>query len=446
MTKMNAEISKCLNDGEINRTAKVVFDGFYTAARTAHDPKTLFTTPYGAMLRNKSTIVHTKKSRDAVNQLINRVEHLLPTPFANRRTLQTTLPDILAGMVEEELDFKEFKPRLKDFLERALSHSFSIFLPNNLFILNGIGSIDIGPVSIVLLDNIKDSVNEVAASIKAENPEARDFHAKVDEGRLYVNYQNTLDINTPSRNTMWRVEIEAHPEQAREEALWQIRVASRLIGILGQSWSGPKPYGTRLERHPTVKDEFMGDTFLRLSPSHVSVGGGQIYPPYAITTSLKSEIESADSKKLIDAIMSANSKSVGERVYLALGWISVARSSDERPQRLLAAMTALEAIFSRGKDAPVNETISRLGSVVLARTVSDRQSVAKMFKDVYSVRSKIVHNGRREITETQANTALALVQMVVEKIIESVDLTIRAETFISELVSASYGDVWPTTP
>jgi hypothetical protein len=144
--------------------------------------------------------------------------------------------------------------------------------------------------------------------------------------------------------------------------------------------------------------------------------------------------------------MQANPKTVGERIYLALGWISVARSSDERPQRLLSAMTALEAIFFRGPDAPVGETIRRFGSIVLATSISDRQAVADMFKSVYNVRSKVVHNGRREITETQANMALTLVQLCVTRIIEDVDLTMKSDTFIEQLVTASYGGDWPLVP
>ena len=292
MTNVKKVVDKCMSDKDINGFAKVIFEDFYTAARTAVDPTTLFNTPHGALLRNKSTIVYSESSRKAMNQLIGRVEHLLPPAFANRRSLQTNLPDIIANLIEEDLDFKEFRPHFKDFLEKTLSQSYDIFLPNNLFRLNGIRSLLVGPVSIVPVENVAQSVNKVAKNIKANNPNARDFVAKVDAGKLSVNYHNIRDIEAPSSHTMWGVSIAAHPEQAREEALWRIRVACGLISSRGKSWTGPKPYGTRLERHPTVNDRFMGDTLLRMSDSHVSIGGGNIYPPYEITAALKSEIES----------------------------------------------------------------------------------------------------------------------------------------------------------
>jgi len=223
-------------------------------------------------------------------------------------------------------------------------------------------------------------------------------------------------------------------------------VASGLIRMLGRTWEGPKPYGNRLERHPTIFDKHMGESLLKIADTGVSLGGGDIYFTFELNSALKSEIEGVKSQAIITNIMEHNTKSIGERVYLALAWISTARHSQDKSGKLLATMTALEAIFTRGKDAPVNETIARLGSVVIANKVEDRQQIAKVFKTLYGHRSRTIHNGQRSATETTTATALYVAELVIERILKEVDLTTKADNFIQDLVTASFGSEWPNKP
>ena len=77
--------------------------------------------------------------------------------------------------------------------------------------------------------------------------------------------------------------------------------------------------------------------------------------------------------------------------------------------------------------------------MVIAKKIKDREPIAKEFKSLYNHRSKIIHNGHRSATETTTKTALFVAELVVERILQEVDLKSRADKFITELVTASYG-------
>lgn len=449
---MTANVQKIYSDSEVLEHLNILFNEFQKTIKTPltrDNLKSLFSSKYGTLLRQKSTIIYSEKGFKSKRELCQRIEKLLPLELASLQSLNQDLPNIIATAAEEDHDFDQLKKAFRDYLETLVSNSiFDVYLPNNLFSLQGVSKIEVGPVEIVNGVDVSSILNLKLTEI-AETQSGAERGSTIFDGKeLTATYGDDTDFNIkiPSGPTMWKITVAAHTLNANEEALWKIKVACGLIRILGQTWNGPNPHDNRLERHPTIHDKYMGESSLKIKDTGVSFGGGEIYFQFKLDRTLKSEIESTRSKSIIANIMEHNSKSVGERVYLALAWISTARHTQDKSERLLATMTALEAIFTRGKDAPVNETIARLDSVVIAKTIKDREPIAKEFKSLYNHRSKIIHNGHRSATETTTKKALFIAELVVERILQEVELKAKADKFITELVTASYGSEWPIKP
>ncbi len=447
---MATDIQKIVTDTETLKHLELLLCEFEKSIQnppTGDTVENFFNSKYGMMLRQKSTISYSEMANDSKAKLCERIEKLLPLEFASRNSLNNQIPDMVATAAEEKHDFSQLIITFQGYLENLVSNRFDVYLPNNLFALQGVSEIKVGPVTIVDGMDVSSTLNTKLKEIAKEKPDLPSASSHFDGGKLAVTYcKSGLIRHPPSSPTMWKVSVTAHSQNANEEALWKIKVASGLIRILGQTWEGPKPYGNRLERHPTIFDKHMGDSLLKITDTSVSLGGGNIYFTFELNSILKSEIEDVKSQVIIANIMEHNTKSVGERIYLALAWISTARHTQDKSGKLLATMTALEAIFTRGKDAPVNETIARLGSVVIAKTVEDREAIAKVFKSLYGHRSKTIHSGQRSATETTTATALYVAELVVKRILKEVDLTSRADNFIMELVTASFGSEWPIKP
>src|SRR4030095_387633 len=66
---------------------------------------------------------------------------------------------------------------------------------------------------------------------------------------------------------------------------------------------------------------------------------------------------------------------------------------DNQDLRFLLIVVALETIFSRSKDSPISEYIADIGSIISKSRVEERYQLSREIKEVYSLRSKFVHQG-----------------------------------------------------
>lgn len=440
---MNTHTNKIIQDQDVLKFLKELFEAFHEPFDNSTNPRSFFESKFGSLFRQKSIIIYSQSSRESQRKLSDRIEKLLPLEFAVRQSLDNDIPNLVAAAVEEKQKFSFLKDSFIEYLERLTAKQFHVYLPNNLFFLRDVSEVNLGPVTIIDVENVSLEINSKLREIAAAESNSIPATSSITNKKITVVYDNNFEIAPPSSHTMWKVSVSAHPQNANEEALWKIKVASGLIRMIGKSWEGPKPYGNRLERHPTIFDQYMDDNLLRITDTGVSLGGGNIHFSFALNSALKAEIEDEKAQVIINKVLDYKRASVGERVYLALAWLSTARYTQDKSEKLLAIMTAMEAIFTRGKDAPVNETIARLGSVVLANSVGERQSIAKALKTIYGHRSTTVHNGQRSATETINSTALFAIETIIGRLLTEVDLSTKSDKFIESLVTASFGSEWP---
>ena len=345
--------------------------------------------------------------------------------------------------IVEENNVSCFQGKLKEYIEGMKLKPFTIYLPNNLYVLDGVKDVTLGPVRIMMATEAAQIASKKLQMISKKDERAKDSVVYEKEGKLYWASTLGISIELPSSYVLWEVTLTAHPQNAKEEALWKIKIASSLIRMIAHSWQGPAPRGNRIERHPITFNKYLGANPLRITDTGISFGGGEVFPPYSIDRKIKAELQAQGPVKKMFDIFNHTPKSLAGRVYIALGWLATARYATDQSERLLATMTAMEALFSRSKDAPINETIARFGSVILAKTVSGRQSIAKELKTIYGDRSTIVHTGIRAASETISGKAIFFVEVIIENILEHVDITMTQENFIAELTTASYGANWP---
>lgn len=69
------------------------------------------------------------------------------------------------------------------------------------------------------------------------------------------------------------------------------------------------------------------------------------------------------------------------------------RREDERDQKLIDLVIALETLFSPRKEGELRFRIAQRAAILLGKDAEERKSLMKFFKTVYDARSQIVHSG-----------------------------------------------------
>ena len=104
----------------------------------------------------------------------------------------------------------------------------------------------------------------------------------------------------------------------------------------------------------------------------------------------------------------------------------------------------MEALLtSNDKSAPITQTIARHASVILAHKPEDRVKIASQIKDLYGLRSSLVHAGKRGVSKTDADAVQYLVESLYDRVLDQMALDADAQKFSNALEQASYGGPWP---
>lgn len=175
-----------------------------------------------------------------------------------------------------------------------------------------------------------------------------------------------------------------------------------------------------------------------------SWGGGSLPKVYQVDLPLKEWLDKSDFSLVCNTIYNYKEGYVSERVNRALGWMTRARRSEDMAQRFLFFFTALEALFSdNDKNAPITDTIARNIASIISKQKS-RHEVAKRVKDLYAIRSQLVHSGKREVSSADCNQIQYYAEIVCLQLMDKA-LNMKNNDFIDGLKKASYGTKWPPT-
>lgn len=242
----------------------------------------------------------------------------------------------------------------------------------------------------------------------------------------------------------WSVSVNAAKGNVEEEASWLVDVA---LSFLRLSYPDERydffPSLGDVEAMPFTKS-MAGNQGITLSENGISAGGSSRPHIYVIDDRVLEVVNGEQFKARAEAIFSPGKNSLAKRVGQGLGWLTRGRQASDRAERFLFFFTAIESLLSSDdKSAPVVQTIARYTSAILHDEPDKRIQTSKDIKSLYSVRSKLVHAGERDVLKSQANSAQLIAEELYARVLDRFDLNESFQSFQDSLDRASYGLKWP---
>jgi hypothetical protein len=112
-----------------------------------------------------------------------------------------------------------------------------------------------------------------------------------------------------------------------------------------------------------------------------------------------------------------------KRIMLAVEWIGQSMADPSPPSAFIKAAIALEIIFTASKKAIITPSIvhqiSESIALILGSSVDERLKLEKRVKELYELRSNIVHSGNKDINQADYKTLLEIARSVIIKILTS---------------------------
>ena len=112
-----------------------------------------------------------------------------------------------------------------------------------------------------------------------------------------------------------------------------------------------------------------------------------------------------------------------KRIMLAVEWIGQSMADPSPPSAFIKAAIALEIIFTHSQEAIITPSIlnqiSESIALILGSSVDERLKLEKRVKELYGLRSRIVHSGNKDISQADYKELLEIARSVIKKILTS---------------------------
>lgn len=363
----------------------------------------------------------------------------------------------------------------REFAERVSMHqrqSYGYIAPNHVLKFTGEAErILIGPVEAMKAARLIDSQKDVprdktiwermlaGESAPAEFQIGSKFDFSISDNRILIEIPGSC----------WFIPIgavRATRRNAEENALWLIDIAISLLrlchpnprhsefpksgDIEDMSIDEPKEYWLGFRRNEKglvlgeVSERKDRSTFTVGLSAHVKSRVRRVYCSYVVDEAVVEVTEEQGFKERAEHVFRPGKRSLAERFGQGLGWLTRARQSSDRAERLLFFFTAIEALLcSDDSNAPVVQTICRNAAVVLCDSPDRRAEVAGRLRKLYDSRSALVHAGKRSVSQAQSIEVQGIAEEVYRTVMECCPLDGGFEDFQNSLSRASYGLSWP---
>lgn len=309
-----------------------------------------------------------------------------------------------------------------------------LVIPNYTFRrAQGVSGARIGPVEILDSEIAKARVDAL------DNEHVR---FAIDHGRGTSIRDSAVEVSYPG--TCWWVRVGAAERNIRDEGAWLIDTAISLARFLHRPWGGLAVGHKDREPH-AFEPVPMDQSGMFFVGTKVSTGGRTAARYYELDATAVAALESDRAVSIATSIFEPLKNSVGLRVGLALPWLTRARRTSDRSEALLFYFTALETLLAPGKGEPISQTISRQIPVILRDRPASRKSLFQRMRQLYDMRSTLVHSGRRSALASDVRTMSVITDRVFMRIVNEVDLTTSVDDLIGSLNDATFGDAW-TSP
>lgn len=242
--------------------------------------------------------------------------------------------------------------------------------------------------------------------------------------------------------SVWVVDVPATKENVAEEAKWLIDVAVSLMRLSARKWQGKFPQVGDLEAHP-INPTNHAQPHVTMDGDSFFTGGVKFAGRYETDAAVVAELGMPEVQSKAALLFDPTDKSLAYRVAHGLGWMTRGRQVSDRSERLLYFFTALEALLtSNDKNDPVTQTISRHMAVIYTQDVKTRIAVYNQIKGLYSLRSSVIHSGRREVLWQDVINLQSYAETVFWIVLNRCDLSMSQDCFSQSLADASHGLRW----
>jgi hypothetical protein len=242
--------------------------------------------------------------------------------------------------------------------------------------------------------------------------------------------------------TLWSINLAAADPVREEEGLWLTDVALSILrmAVKAEYLGLLAPKVGKIEPHPFHPHDIQDHSFTLKQGGGAMLGGLTAANDYRLESEAAVTLSDPVVKAKIDKIFEAKPKSIAERFYQGCGWMTRGRRSKDRSDRLLYFFTAIESLLSDSdKTSPVIQTIARHAAVLLSDDNAVRQSVASDVRQLYRVRSALVHAGSRGAFDIDSNSVQQIAELIFMRIWDDFDLSVGHKEFPALLSRASYG-------
>lgn len=370
-------------------------------------------------------------------RLVSRTLKLLGPKDGNENEIKEIAWKVVHESVEGQEqtdDFQAIKNRFVEKISQNKDRNFVYICPNYAIEFDeGINKIIVGPVQAIHSSSLAPTIFKgikTDFSAVAGNKFSIEFRPK--EPR-------TLTLSPVS----WRVEVKAAQANVPEEASWLINIALSLIRFSCKNWTPFFPrYGDR-EAMPTtphiVESQYVITEGLNWYGG--SISGANFY---RVDKALQKTTRSEKFKNRCKAIFSPKNESLAVPFGQGLGWLTRARQTDDRAERLLYFFTAIEALLSKSdKSAPIVQTVARNVATILTDDPHERPKIVKTVKSLYDYRSALVHNGEKKVSNIDVDKLQKIAERLFYTVMEEVPLGQNFDKFHESLDKAGYGLKWP---
>lgn len=244
----------------------------------------------------------------------------------------------------------------------------------------------------------------------------------------------------------WYVKVASTRARVPDEAQFLINAAVSFLRF--SMLRGPRgnlfPYVGQQEHRPNTLASGANPDIVLQEPEEIFAGGGKLLRRYEVGKVVRDRLRSLSVKRTIAAIFEFKPNSVGERVLVGLHWLARCRQSEASSERFLYAFTAIEALLSSASTtSPVVQTVARRAAYLASQEKGARERIATMTKQLYVVRSNLVHRGNRSVSQADVGKLESLADIVYLSALMNIDLTKPFSDFENAIENASYGYPWP---
>ncbi len=127
------------------------------------------------------------------------------------------------------------------------------------------------------------------------------------------------------------------------------------------------------------------------------------------------------------------------KLLKGIHWFACAQSYIEIENRFLNLITCLETLLTPKDGNPIGTAIAEGVAILVANDLEARKKIKKRVKQLYSVRSAVLHGGKSKILESDINDALNITRSLIMVLIDRLDKFVKYNDLLNFIEAKKLG-------